>query len=171
LLLVGFLGGFRRSELVSLNLEDIHVEDEGIRIKLRRSKTDPDAVGSEVGVPVGNRAETCPVLALTAWLQTSDIQTGPVFQSLRRGGRPTGRGLSGNAVACLIKERAALAGLNPVRLAGHSLRSGFCTSAAKAGASEREIARSTGHRSLCILRMYIQAGTIFSENAAKRIQL
>ncbi|MEQ8819423.1 MAG: site-specific integrase [Sumerlaeia bacterium] len=171
LLLVGFLGGFRRSELVALERDDIQIEDEGLRIRIRKSKTDQDSEGREVGVPVGNRAETCPVLALTAWLQTAGSSEGPVFQSLYRGGRPTGRGLSGNAVACLIKERAMQAGLDPELLSGHSLRSGFCTSAAKAGASEREIARSTGHRSLRILRTYIQAGTVFSENAAKRIQL
>lgn len=171
LLLVGFLAGLRRSELVALEREDIQIEDEGLRIRIRKSKTDQDSEGREVGVPVGTRAETCPVLALTAWLQISGIIQGPVFQSLRRGGRPTGCGLSGNAVACLIKERAMQAGLDPEKFAGHSLRSGFCTSAARCGASEREIARTTGHRSLRILRVYIQAGNLFEENAAKRIQI
>ncbi|MBX3728507.1 MAG: tyrosine-type recombinase/integrase [Candidatus Sumerlaeia bacterium] len=171
LLLVGFLGGFRRSELAALCVGDVHIEEEGLRILIRKSKTDADGHGREVGIPMGNKAETCPVLALAAYLNSARITDGPIFQSFRRGGTPTGKALSGNAVASIIKDRASLTGLDPEVFSGHSLRSGFCTAAARAGASEREIARSTGHRSLRILRTYIQAGTVFAENAAKRIVL
>lgn len=171
LLLLGFLGGFRRSELAALCVGDVQIEEEGLRILIRRSKTDAEGHGREIGIPMGNKAEACPVLALAAYLNSARITEGPIFQSFRRGGESTGKALSGNAVACIIKGRARLAGLDPRALAGHSLRSGFCTSAARGGASEREIARTTGHRSLRILRSYIQAGNLFEENAAKRIQL
>jgi integrase len=167
LLLVGFTGAFRRSELVALNVEDIAFEQEGLVLTIRRSKTDPEAASQLVGIPRGKTAETCPVRAVEAWLEGAGVTDGPVFRPIERwSGRVLPRALDDRRVATLLKQLIARAGLDPNGFAGHSLRSGFATAAAAGGASERAIMDQTRHRSLKQVRRYIQRGSLFRDNAA-----
>ena len=165
LLLVGFAGAFRRSELVALNLADVAFRDEGLRIILRRSKTDQEGEGRQVGIPYGSMAKACPVRALKAWLEAAKIDQGPVFRAVQRGAVGQRRA-SDKAVARAVKRAARRAGLDPAVFAGHSLRAGLATSAAKAGKSERAIMKQTGHRSVAMVRRYIREAELFQENAA-----
>jgi integrase len=170
LLLLGFAGAFRRSELVALNLEDVQVTSDGLVITLRRCKTDQEGEGRKVGVPYGSNPETCPVRALRAWQETSSIEGGALFRSINRHGQ-IGSRLSGYAVALIVKRYASAAGLDRAAYSGHSLRAGLATSAAIAGASERSIMAQTGHRSAAMVRRYIRDGSLFRENAAARVGL
>jgi site-specific recombinase XerD len=165
LLLVGFAGAFRRSELVGLDVTDLAFGRAGVVVTLRRSKTDQAGEGRKVGVPFGASPELCPVRALRAWLGEAAIADGPVFRSVSRHGR-AGERLSGQSVALVVKRTARAAGLDPALYAGHSLRAGLATSAAAAGASERSIMATTGHRSVQMVRRYIRDGEMFRENAA-----
>jgi site-specific recombinase XerD len=171
LLLVGFAGAFRRSELVSLDVEDCAFGKEGLTVTLRRSKTDQQGVGRKIGIPYGSNPETCPVRALRAWLETSGIAAGPLFRYVNRHGQMQPGRLSGYAVALIVKRYAAAARLDPARYAGHSLRAGLATSAAIGGASERSIMNQTGHRSVQMVRRYIRDGSLFRENAAAKTGL
>lgn len=171
LLLVGFAGAFRRSELVGLDRQDCELSQDGLVITLRRSKTDPEGAGRKVGIPYGSSLSTCPPRALQAWLEASGITTGPVFHSVNRHGQMQAGRLSDKAVARTVKHYAAAAGLDPAKYAGHSLRAGLATSAAIAGASERSIMAQTGHRSVTMARRYIRAGSLFRENAAGQVGL
>lgn len=166
LFLVGFAGGFRRSELVALDVEDVTETGDGLRVKVRRSKTDPEAQGREVGIPWGSHPETCPVRALRAWRELGGIDSGAVFRPVDRHGNVLADQLTAQSVALAVKRACRRAGLDPSRYAAHSLRSGLATSAAQGGAPERAIMRQTGHRSAEVLRRYIRAGTLFEENAA-----
>lgn len=165
LLLLGFAGGFRRSELVALDVEDLEPTTDGLTITIRRSKTDQEAEGRRVGIPYG-ATDICPVHALCDWLEAAGIFQGPVFRSLNQKGRLGGR-LASRGVAHAVKMAAAAAGLDPTRYSGHSLRAGLATSAARAGKSERAIMNQTGHRSVTVLRMYIREGCLYRENAAE----
>jgi site-specific recombinase XerD len=171
LLLVGFAGAFRRSELVGLDVSDLEFNRDGLTITLRRSKTDQEGEGRKVGIPYGSNPETCPVRSLRAWLDASAIEAGPVFRPVNRHGRMQPDRLSDKAVALVVKRRAEAAGLEPAKYAGHSLRSGLATAAAAAGASERAIMAQTGHRSVNMVRRYIRDGSLFRENAAARVGL
>jgi integrase len=171
LLLVGFAGAFRRSELVSLDVADIAFTDDGLVITLRRSKTDQEAEGRKIGIPHGSKHTTCPVRALRAWLEAAGILDGPAFRSVNRHGKVGSERLSGRAVAIVVKRAAELAGLEPEAFAGHSLRAGLATSAAAAGASERSIMDQTGHRSVQMVRRYIRDGSLFRDNAAGQVGL
>ena len=170
LLLVGFAGAFRRSELVGLNTEDMQFTGDGLVVSLLRSKTDQEAAGRKVGIPYGSNPDTCPVRALRAWQEASGIDAGPLFRSITRHGRIQGR-LSGYAVALVVKWYAGAAGLDAAKFAGHSLRAGLATSAAIAGASERSIMNQTGHRSTAMLRRYIRDASLFRENASASVGL
>jgi integrase len=165
LLLVGYAGAFRRSELVGLDVPDVRITDDGLKITLRRSKTDQEAEGRTVGVPRGSSPDICAVTALAKWLEVSGLSEGPLFRAVS-GGPVRGTRLSGRAVARLVKRSAELAGLDPRRYSGHSLRAGFATAAARAGKSERAIMRQTGHRSVETVRRYIREGDVFVDNAA-----
>jgi integrase len=165
LLLVGFAGGFRRSELVALNCEDLEHVRQGIVVHLRRSKTDQAGEGRKIGIPHG-RTRHCPVKALAEWLSRSKIDAGPLFRSLNRHGHLLPARLSGEAVSILIKERAAAAGFDPNRYSGHSLRAGFATSASQAGVPAWKIRQATGHASDAMLSRYIRDGDLFADNAA-----
>ena len=167
LLLVGFGGAFRRSELVALDWSDIEETAEGLVVTLKRSKTDQEGEGAKVGIPRGRTSDTCPDAALRAWKEASGGE-GPVFRSLTRHGRIGGR-LSDKGVAIVVKRAAASARLDPSRFSGHSLRAGLATSAAAAGASERAIGNQTRHKSLKVLRGYIREGSLFRENAAATV--
>jgi integrase len=170
LLLVGFAGAFRRSELVALDFEDVQFTGGGLVILLRKSKTDQDGEGRKVGLPYGSNPETCPVRALRAWIEASAIESGPLFRSITRHGKIQGR-LSGFAVAVTVKKYAGAVGLDMDRFSGHSLRAGLVTSAAIAGASERAIMNQTGHRSNVMVRRYVRDANLFRENAAARVGL
>ena len=165
LLLIGFAGGFRRSELVGLDVEDFETVRHGLVIKLRRSKTDQAGEGRRIGIPFG-RTRWCPVLALKEWLELSRHVSGPVFRSISRHGEVKSNRLSGEAVAIVLRERLAAAGYDPEGFSGHSLRSGFATSAAEAGAPSWKIREQTGHASEAMLTRYIRSGELFVQNAA-----
>jgi site-specific recombinase XerD len=165
-LLLGFAGAFRRAELVSLDLSDLEFSSAGLIVTLRRSKTDQEGASRRVGIPFGSSEATCPVRAVSAWLDTARIADGPIFRPLDRFQRVQDTRLSDKAVALIVKRRAKAVGLDPKRYAGHSLRAGLATSAAAAGASERVIMSQTGHRSAEMVRKYIREGNLFTSNAA-----
>jgi site-specific recombinase XerD len=171
LLLCGFSGAFRRSELVALDVAAISFTRDGLVVTIRRSKTDQEGEGRKIGIPYGSRLESCPVRSLQDWLEKSAIKDGPLFRPVDRFGRLGSARLSAAAVAEIVKKYAAAVGLNATEFAGHSLRSGLATSAAMAGASERAIMNQTGHRSLTVLRKYIRDGSLFRENAVAVIGL
>lgn len=170
LLLVGFAGAFRRSELVALNVSDMDFKGEGLVVTLRHSKTDQEGAGRKIGIPYGSNPATCPVRALKAWLEASNINEGAVFRTMNRHGHVKER-LTGQGVAIVVKRRAHAAGLEPNDYAGHSLRAGLATSAAVAGVSERSIMNQTGHKSVNMVRKYIRDGSLFRENAAAGVGL
>ncbi len=164
LLLIGFAGGFRRSEIVGLNCDDVERVRQGLVITLRRSKTDQEGAGRKVGIPFG-RTRHCPVLALDQWLAISGIEAGPVFRPVNRHGRVSSERLSGEAVSLIVKERVAADSIDPTGYSGHSLRAGFATSAAQAGVSMLKIRSQTGHASDGMLARYVRAGELFLDNA------
>ena len=165
LILLGFAGGFRRSELVGLDYADIKNVREGLIVTLRRSKTDQELAGRKIGIPHG-RTRHCPVAALEAWLALSPITIGPLFRHIDRHGRIHPERLSGEAVSLVVKERLPAAGIDPAGFSGHSLRAGFATSAAQAGVSSWKIRQQTGHSSDAMLSRYIRDGELFLGNAA-----
>ncbi|WP_210215764.1 site-specific integrase [Roseitalea porphyridii] len=165
LLLLGFAGAFRRSELIGLNAEDIDFARQGMVITLRRSKTDQDGAGRKIGIPFG-RTRHCPVKALEGWLDNSAIDRDPIFVVMDRHGRTRDKRLSGEAVSIILKTRLRQAGINPAGYSGHSLRAGFATSAAMAGASMLKIRGQTGHANDAMLARYIRDGDLFTDNAA-----
>lgn len=162
LLLLGFAGAFRRSELVALGLEDIEETADGLLITIRRSKTDPEGEGTTIGILPG--ALACPIAALRAWLGAAAITSGPVFRSVRKGGTLGGR-LCDRSVANIVKAHAARAGLDAQKFAGHSLRSGFLTSAAARGASAHKMKDVSRHRRIESLAGYIREAEIFKDHA------
>jgi site-specific recombinase XerD len=171
LLLLGFAAALRRSELVGLDAGDLRFEREGVILRLRRSKTDQQAQGIEVAVLYGSDPATCPVRALQAWLDESGITEGPLFRGMTRHGNVRSTRLTERIVAAIVKQYAEWAGLDPSEYGGHSLRSGFATSAARAGKSEASIMRQTRHKSVTVARRYIREGTIFQDHAAAGIGL
>lgn len=166
LLLLGFAGAFRRSELVALDVADLQFTRAGLVIHLRRSKTDQEGQGRAVGIPHGSSPEVCPVRSLKAWLKVASITSGPIFRGVDNSDVVGADRLSDKAVARAVKRGALRAGLDPDLYAGHSLRAGLATSAAAAGASERSIMNQTGHKSEKMVRRYIREANIFRENAA-----
>jgi integrase len=171
LLLLGFAGAFRRSELVSLDVSDFEFASAGLIVTLRKSRTDQEGKSRRLGIPYGSSEQTCPVRSLQAWLESARIVDGPVFRSLDRFQRVQPGRLSDKAVALVVKRRAKAVGLDPARYAGHSLRAGLATSAAAAGASERVIMSQTGHRSADMVRRYIREGPLFQSNPAAMVGL
>jgi len=164
LLLLGFAGGFRRSEIVALDVADVEETVGGLVVTLRRSKTDQEGAGRRVGIPYGGRH--CPARALHAWLAAAGIAEGPLFRRFDRRGRLLPLRLSDKAVARLVQGQAAALGLDPTQYGGHSLRAGLATAAAAAGKSERAIMAQTGHKSAEMVRRYIRDGELFRDNAA-----
>jgi integrase len=171
LLLVGFAAALRRSELVALDAADFRPVPEGVVLTLRRSKTDPDGAGTKVALPHGQHALTCPVRTLTAWRDAAGLSDGAVFVSVTKGGRATTTRLSDRDVARVVKAAVAAAGYDPTGYAGHSLRAGFATSAARAGVPEHAIMQQTRHRSAAVLRGYVRRGGLFRDNAASKVGL
>jgi integrase len=171
LLLFGFAGGFRRSELVGLDVEDIEETPDGLRVSVARSKTDQEGVGRNVGISWGQHPETCPVRALRAWREKTGIVAGPVFRAVNRHDQMRNGRLTDQSVARIVKRAAERAGLDPAKYAGHSLRAGLAAAAAAGGAPERAIMKQTGHRSVEMVRRYIRSGSLFHENAAAYLGL
>jgi integrase len=171
LLLLGFAGAFRRSELVALDVADLEDRPDGLVVQIRKSKTDQEGEGRAVGIPCGADPASCPVAAVCQWRKVADIQDGPLFRRVNRHGKVLPQRLSPEAVAIVVKRYAKQLGLDSGDFAGHSLRSGLATSAAAAGKSERAIMNQTGHRNVTTVRRYIRDGSLFLDNAAGGIGL
>ena len=165
LLLIGFAGGFRRSELVGLTCGDVERVRQGIVLTLRRSKTDQNGEGRKIGIPLA-RGHWCPVGALEQWLATSGIVKGALFWPIDRHSQIGAKPLSGEAVCLIVKERVRAVGIDPSGYSGHSLRAGLATSAAQAGVPSWKIRQQTGHASEAMLTRYIRDGELFLGNAA-----
>jgi site-specific recombinase XerD len=163
LLLLGFAGAFRRSELVALDVADIEETSDGLRITIRQSKTDQEAEGQTVAIVRGSVA--CPVKALKAWLAAAGITEGPLFRPINKADRVSLDRLSAQSVALIVKAHCKRAGLDPAQFAGHSLRAGFLTSAAKRGANLFKMMDVSRHRSVDTLRGYVRDAEIFKDHA------
>jgi site-specific recombinase XerD len=171
LLLVGFASAFRRSELVSLNYEDLTFDRNGLTVLLRRSKTDQTGEGRKVGIAYGSNPATCPVRALQDWLTAANIKDGAIFRPINRHEQIQSKRMTAQSVALIVKKYAELAGLAADLFAGHSLRAGLATSAAASGASERAIMNQTGHKNPLMVRRYIRDANLFNENVTTKIGL
>tara|TARA_B100000989_G_scaffold230697_1_gene177516 strand:+ start:253 stop:1206 length:954 start_codon:yes stop_codon:yes gene_type:complete len=171
IILIGFGGGFRRGEIVSINHEDLEFVQEGLKINLKKSKTDQFGEGMIKGLPYFENAEYCPVLNLKEWLDHSQIKSGPIFRRFSKGSSLTNNRLSDQSVVLLIKKYLNLAGIDNRNFAGHSLRSGFATVAAESGADERSIMAMTGHKTTQMVRRYIREANIFKNNALNKIKI
>ena len=165
LLLIGFAGAFRRSELVALNVEDITSVQQGLVIAIARSKTDQDGQGRQIGIPFG-RTRWCPVTALKTWLETAGTENGPIFRPISKHAHLVDSRLDSGSVSSVLKKRLLQAGYDPMPYSAHSLRAGLATSAAAAGVSSWKIRQQTGHASDATLSRYIRDGQLFENNAA-----
>tara|TARA_B110000438_G_scaffold210236_1_gene202177 strand:+ start:485 stop:1420 length:936 start_codon:yes stop_codon:yes gene_type:complete len=157
--LIGFSGGFRRSELVNIEYEDIEFVNEGVKIFVKRSKTDQSGEGMTKAIPYFDNKTFCPVTSLKTWINFAGIKSGKIFK------------ISDKSVALIIKKYASLSGLDPNKYGGHSLRSGFATSTAESGAEERNIMAMTGHKTTQMVRRYIQEANLFKNNALNKIKI
>ena len=171
IILIGFGGGFRRSELISIDHEDLEFVTEGLKITIRRSKTDQFGEGMIKGLPYFSNKIYCPVNNLKKWLEISKIKSGPIFRRFSRGISLTDKRLTDQSVVLLIKEYLNLAGIENKNFAGHSLRSGFATVAAESGADERSIMTMTGHKTTQMVRRYIKEANIFKNNALNKVKI
>ena len=171
IILIGFSGGFRRNEIVTLNYEDLEFVSEGLKIAIRRSKTDQFGEGSIKALPYFDNSEYCPVITLKQWLEVSKINSGPVFRRFSKGSKLLEHRLTDQTVALLIKEYLNLAGIDSKNYSGHSLRSGFATTAAESGAEERSIMAMTGHKTTQMVRRYIHEANLFKNNALNKIKI
>ena len=159
LILLGFSGGFRRSELVGIDYEDLDFVREGVKIFVKRSKTDQSGEGMTKGIPYFSNPKYCPVVSLKKWIDKIKIRSGKIFD------------ISDKSVALIIKKYTFLAGLDPNKYSGHSLRSGFATSTAELGAEERSIMAMTGHKTTQMVRRYIKEANLFKNNALNKIKI
>ena len=171
IILVGFSGGFRRNEITSLNYEDLDFVKEGVKINIKKSKTDQFGEGLLKGIPYFDNLQYCPVISLKKWIDVSNIYSGPLFRRFTKGSRLSVNRLSDQTVALLIKEYTKLAGIDNQNYSGHSLRSGFATSAAESGVEERNIMAMTGHKSSEMVRRYIKEANLFKNNALNKIKI
>lgn len=165
LLLLGFCGALRRSELVAVKISDIEFNSQGAILTIPRSKTDQTGQGRKIAIPKG-KGRICPIEVITEWIVSSKIEDGFLFRPVTKGGVISDMPLSDRAVSDIIKFYARKAGLNPEKYSGHSLRAGLCTSAAQHGISSHKIRQQTGHRSDTMLSRYIRDGNLFDNNAA-----
>ena len=171
IILIGFSGGFRRNEIVSLDCEDLDFVTEGLKINLRRSKTDQFGEGAVKALPYFENSQYCPVLSLKKWIEVSNIKSGALFRRFSKGSKLMENRLTDQTVALLIKKYLKLAGIDSKNYSGHSLRSGFATSAAESGAEERSIMAMTGHKSTEMVRRYIKEADLFKNNALNKIKM
>ena len=170
IILIGFSGGFRRNEIVSLDYDDLDFVPEGVKIHIKRSKTDQFGEGSVKALPYFDNSKYCPVVSLKKWISISEINSGSLFRRFLKGSKLSEKRLTDQTVALLIKEYLQLAGIDSKNYSGHSLRSGFATSAAEAGAEERSIMAMTGHKSTEMVRRYIKEANLFKNNALNKIK-
>ena len=171
IILLGFGGGFRRTELVSIDYEDAEFVQEGVKIAVRRSKTDQFGEGMIKALPYFSNEKYCPVTNLKNWLTLSKIKTGPIFRRFAKGSILTSYRLTDQSVVLIIKDCLKLAGIENQNFSGHSLRSGFATVAADSGADERSIMAMTGHKTTQMVRRYIQEANLFKNNALNKIKI
>jgi site-specific recombinase XerD len=171
IILIGFAGGFRRNEIVSLDFDDLEFVNEGLKIRLKRSKTDQYGEGAMKGIPYFDNLQYCPVISIQRWIEVSKINSGPLFRRFRKGSNLSENRLSDQTVALLIKDYLEFAGIDSKNYSGHSLRSGFATTAAEAGAEERSIMAMTGHKSTEMVRRYIKEANVFKNNALNKIKI
>jgi site-specific recombinase XerD len=171
IILIGFSGGFRRNEIVSLDYEDLDFVPEGLKLSIRRSKTDQFGEGFTKALPYFDSSQYCPVVSLKKLLDLSKIRSGPVFRRFSKGSKLSENRLTDQTVALLIKEYLNLAGIDSKNFSGHSLRSGFATSAAESGVEERNIMAMTGHKSTEMVRRYIKEANLFKNNALNKIKI
>jgi site-specific recombinase XerD len=170
LLLLGFSGALRRSELVGIDVEDLALCKEGLVVTIRKSKTDQYSFGRKVGVCFGDHEDTCPVKAVTAWMKAGGIGDGPLFRPVKWNKIQEQR-LSDKAVARMVKRYGADIGLEASKFSGHSLRAGLVTSAIQAGVDPLDVQRHSGHASLDMLKRYIRDATVFRGNPTNKIGL
>ena len=170
IILIGFSGGFRRNEIVSLDYDDLDFVPEGLKINLRRSKTDQFGEGFTKALPYFDNPQYCPVSSLKNWLEISKINSGPVFRRFVKGSKLSKNRLTDQTVALLLKEYLNLTGMDSKNYSGHSLRSGFATSAAESGVEERSIMAMTGHKSTEMVRRYIKESNLFKNNAFNKLK-
>jgi site-specific recombinase XerD len=171
LILIGFGGGFRRSELVSIDYNDVELVSEGVKIVVRRSKTDQFGEGMVKGLPYFSNQNYCPVLHLKKWLELSNIKSGPIFRRFSKSFKLSENRLTDQSVALLLKNYLDVAGIENKNYSGHSLRSGFATVSAESGADERSIMAMTGHKTTQMVRRYIKEANLFKNNALNKIKI
>ena len=171
IILIGFSGGFRRNEIVSLDYEDLDFVSEGLKIHIKSSKTDQFGEGSKKALPYFDNSQYCPVVSLQKWIKISNISSGPLFRRFSKGSKLSENRLTDQTVALLIKAYLQLAGIDSKNYSGHSLRSGFATSAAESGAEERNIMAMTGHKSSEMVRRYIRDANLFKNNALNKLKI
>jgi len=171
IILIGFSGGFRRNEIVSLDYDDLDFVKEGLKINIKRSKTDQFGEGFTKALPYFDSSQYCPVVSLKNWLEVSRITSGPLFRRFVKGSKLSENRLTDQTVALLIKEYLNLTGIDSKNYSGHSLRSGFATSAADSGVEERSIMAMTGHKTTEMVRRYIKEANLFKNNALNKIKI
>jgi len=171
IILIGFSGGFRRNEIVSLDYDDLEFVQEGLKISLKRSKTDQFGEGLVKGLPYFENSKYCPVISIKKWIEISKISSGAIFRRFIKGSKLSHNRLTDQSVALLIKHYLKIAGIESKNYSGHSLRSGFATSAAESGAEERSIMAMTGHKSTEMVRRYIKEANLFKNNALNKINI
>ena len=171
IILIGFGGGFRRAELVYIDFEDIEFVAEGVKIIIRKSKTDQLGEGMIKALPYFSNKTYCPVIHLKKWIEISNIKSGPLFRKFNKGLSLSENRLSDQTVALVLKKYLATAGIENKNYSGHSLRSGFATVSAESGADERSIMAMTGHKTTQMVRRYIKEANLFKNNALNKIKI
>ena len=160
-----------RTELISIDYEDLEFVAEGVKIIIKRSKTDQFGEGMIKGLPYFSNQTYCPVTNLKKWIKISNIKYGPILRRFAKGCSLTSHRLTDQSVVLLIKRYLALAGIENKNYSGHSLRSGFATVSAESGADERSIMSMTGHKTTQMVRRYIKEANIFKNNALNKIKI
>ena len=171
IILIGFSGGFRRHEIISLDYEDLDFVYEGLKITVKRSKTDQFGEGTIKALPYTKESPYCPVTTLERWLKISKINKGPIFRRFSKGSKLSNNRLTDQSVAIIIKNYLNKVGIDSKNYSGHSLRSGFATTAAESGVEERTIMAMTGHKSTEMVRRYIKEANLFKNNALNKIKI
>ena len=154
-----------------MDYDDLDFDPEGLKINIRRSKTDQFGEGSIKALPYFDKSQYCPVISVSNWIKISKINSGSLFRRFSKGSKLSESRLTDQTVALLIKEYLELAGIDSKNYSGHSLRSGFATSAAEAGVEERTIMAMTGHKSTEMVRRYIKEANLFKNNALNKIKI
>jgi integrase len=170
ILLLGYAGAFRRSEIVALDVENIRFTSREMIVTLPHSKTDQESQGAKKRIPMlQEHPADCPVRAVRAWMRAAHISSGPVFRAVDQWDHVRNRRMSDRSIAIIVKHAAEMAGMEPRQFAGHSLRAGFVTQAAKEETPEWQIQEVTGHKSAAMMRKYIRDAGTGQIKAIKRV--